>query len=112
GLRTVAEVAVRTASWPAVFEVDELDPSTTLVKLDCQGLEIPLLREMHRLGLRPEGVLCEVGLRPMYDGAGDIGDLLAVVTDLGLVVADIRPGLRDGEGRLLEADVLALTADR
>jgi FkbM family methyltransferase len=111
GLRTVADVAVRTVTWAAVFGADDLDPSTTLVKLDCQGLEVLLLRDMHRLGLRPAGVLCEVGLRPMYDGAGDVGDLVAVVADLGLVLADIRPGFRDGDGRLLEADVLAVAVD-
>lgn len=108
GLRSVADVAVKTVTWPAVLAMDEIDPSTTLVKLDCQGLDVPLLREMHRLGLRPAGVLCEVGLQPMYYGSGDLGDLVVVLADLGLVPADIRPGLRDGRGRLLEADVFAV----
>jgi hypothetical protein len=47
----------------------------------------------------------------MYEGAGDLTDLIGVMEDLGLVVADIRPGIRDGQGRLLEADVLALRTD-
>ena len=111
GLRTVADMAVQTVTWSGVFGVDDIDPSATLVKLDCQGLEVPLLRDVLRLGLHPEGVLCEVGLQPMYEGAGDLKDLIGVMEDLGLVVADIRPGIRDGQGRLLEADVLALRTD-
>lgn len=105
GTRLVGQAVVGTVTWDSVFA--ETDPARSFVKLDCQGLDVPLVEDLVRRGRRPAGLQFEVGLASMYEEAGSLQDALQAVDRLGLVVRDLRPGIRDRQGRLLEVDVVA-----
>lgn len=105
GARIVGEAIVRTITWNEVFP--DRGAAHCFVKIDCQGLDVALVRDLLDRGHLPAGLQFEVGLSPMYEQAGSLHEALAAVEELGLVVHDLRPGIRDRRRRLLEVDVVA-----
>lgn len=95
----------------AVITLDEyvsehVDRSAPLhVKLDVQGFEDRVLRGAEATLPRIASIETEISFTDLYDGQAKWLDLIGgLQADFELI--DIRPGFRDQQSRLLQADVL------
>jgi len=77
------------------------------MKLDVQGMELPVLHGATETLTRTHVVQAELSLVPLYDGQTDYLELLGFLGGKGFVVAHILPGFRDRRTkRLLQFDAL------
>ncbi len=83
------------------------------LKLDVQGMELPVLHGATGTLARTHVVQAELSLIPLYDGQTDYLELLSFLGGEGFVVAHILPGFRDRESkRLLQFDALFVSDTR
>jgi FkbM family methyltransferase len=82
-----------------------LDGAVTLLKLDVQGFEKPVL-DGARLALGSvTAVQCEMSVLPLYDGEAALPDLIADLRRRGFELEELEPGLHDrATGRILQFD--------
>lgn len=77
------------------------------LKLDVQGMELPVLRGSRETLARTRVVQAELSLRPLYDGQTNHLELMGFLAQAGFVAVHILPGFRDRETKhLLQFDAL------
>ena len=82
-----------------------LIPETTLLKIDVQGYEKPVLAGAAATLGHFAAVRTEMSLVPLYDGQALMPDLMATLGDAGLQLWMLEPGFVEPDtGRLLQAD--------
>ncbi len=81
--------------------------SPIYVKMDVQGFEDRVLRGAVRSLARVAAIESEISLTQLYDGQANWLELIGGLAE-GFELIDIRPGFRDSDSRLLQADVLLL----
>jgi FkbM family methyltransferase len=82
-----------------------LDPESTLLKIDVQGYEQPVLTGAAETLGRFAAIRTEMSLVPLYDGQTLMPDLLAYLGERGFELWMFEPGfVEPGSGRLLQAD--------
>jgi FkbM family methyltransferase len=103
-----AYVASETVPATTVDELVEghgLAPERTLLKIDVQGYEMPVLRGAARTLDRFACVRTEMSLVPLYEGQALLPDVLTELDAHGFELWDLERGFVDpGSGRLLQAD--------
>lgn len=78
-----------------------------LMKIDVQGYELAVLRGAIRTLQQIDYVVCEISLRPLYEGQTKPEDVHAVLQSAGLMRATVVDELRaPGRGTVLQQDVL------
>ena len=82
------------------------------LKMDVQGFERDVLSGAPKTLERLIGVQIELSFVPLYDGGMLYDEALTFLRDLGFVPAGIQAGFRDGEGALLQADIVMLRPRR
>lgn len=97
----------------AVTTIDEYvaghvnDSTPIYMKMDVQGFEDRVLRGAERSLSRIAAIESEISLTTLYEGQASWLELIGgLAEDFELV--DVRPGFRDQQARLLQADVLLL----
>jgi FkbM family methyltransferase len=82
-----------------------LDPSRTLLKIDVQGYELPVLHGARDTMKQIAAVRAELSLVPLYAGQALLPDLLAELEGHGLELWNLERGFVDPvSGRLLQVD--------
>lgn len=112
-LADLAEIA-KTKAVPVTRPVRTLDtiaaefsPSTiNLIKIDVQGLEHLVIKGGTQTLVRTMAVFTEVSFRPHYLESSVFGDIHALLSARGFMMADLEPGFRSNAGELLQADAL------
>jgi FkbM family methyltransferase len=102
-LTTVAELVAELA----------LDPDRTLLKIDTQGYEAPVLDGAGPLVGKLAAISLELSFVPLYSGQQLFDDLVARLREAGYVLYAIEGGFGDKRtGRMLQCDGLFVRADR
>jgi FkbM family methyltransferase len=82
-----------------------LEPAQTLLKIDVQGYERPVLDGAEPLLADFAGVRTEMSLVPLYDGQVLMPEIMSHLADRGFEMWTIERGfVEPGTGRLLQAD--------
>jgi FkbM family methyltransferase len=101
----VATEDVPATTVDALVERHRLDPARTLLKIDVQGYEMPVLSGAAATLDRFAGVRTEMSLVPLYDGQALFADILAHLDRHGFDLWLIERGfVEPGTGRLLQTD--------
>lgn len=109
---------VSTEDVPATTVVDlvqryGLEPSRTLLKIDVQGYEQPVLAGASPLLAEFAGVRTEMSLVPLYDGQVLMPEIMSHLLDRGFEMWTIEPGfVEPSTGRLLQADGVFFRGDQ
>lgn len=83
----------------------EVDASTTLLKVDTQGGDVEVLDGAGTLASDFPGVLMELAVEPIYEGAPRIEEGVSFMRDLGFELTGAFPVHRYGDGvRVIEFD--------
>jgi hypothetical protein len=89
------------------------DPDRTLLKIDTQGYEAPVLDGAGPLVGTLAAISLELSFVPLYAGQQLFDDLVARLRDAGYVLYAIEGGFGDRRtGRMLQCDGLFVRADR
>lgn len=105
GSRYVATERVAATTVDEIVVAQRLAPERTLLKIDVQGYERPVLDGAAATLDRLAGVRTEMSLAPLYDGQELFPDLLGDLTGRGFELWQLEPGfVEPGTGRLLQAD--------
>jgi hypothetical protein len=82
-----------------------LVPESTLLKIDVQGYEQPVLTGAATTLDRFASIRTEMSLVALYEGQALFADILGQLNDRGFDLWQIEPGfVEPGTGRLLQAD--------
>jgi FkbM family methyltransferase len=88
-------------------ELDGMDGRRVWLKLDVQGMELPVLLGARETLGRTRVVQAELSLRPLYDGQTNHLELMSFLAAEGFVAVHLLPGFRDRETKhLLQFDAL------
>jgi FkbM family methyltransferase len=103
--RYVAAEQVCAVTVDELVEKHSLDPATTLLKIDVQGYEMPVLDGAKKTLDRFAAVRTEMSLAPLYDGQALFPDLLSALIEHGFEMWSMERGfVEPGTGRLLQVD--------
>jgi FkbM family methyltransferase len=103
--RYVADEQVRVLRLDDVVDSLDLDGRPTLLKLDVQGYELPVLNGARRALTQLAALQCEASVVPLYDGQAVLADLVIELRERGFELEELEPGLYDrATGRLLQFD--------
>jgi FkbM family methyltransferase len=80
------------------------------LKLDTQGYDLEVLKGAEGCIDRIVALQSEVSVKPIYQSQPSLADALAHIERLGFEVGGLYPVTRDGEGRVVEFDCVALRA--
>ena len=114
-LRAAPDSAVVSREDVALSTLDgELDghPARAMwLKLDVQGVELPVLRGGQQVLPLVSVIQAELSLRPLYEADTDYLELCDFLRDHGFVLAHVSPGFADpASGELLQLDGLFVRA--
>lgn len=104
------EVEVRTLD-ALVSELD-LDAYRTLLKIDTQGYEAEVLAGAGSLLGKVAAIQLELSLVTLYEGQPLFDELRERMTELGLELVLLEPGIADAQGRMLQCDGVFLRRGR
>ena len=96
--------------------LDEVGGSLTgiqaaLLKLDVQGFELPVLQGAEAFLKRCRYVLAEVAFSSAYAGGAHADEVMLALREQGFECIQLLDVLRDGEGRIVEADMLFINGN-
>ncbi|MGN6161871.1 MAG: FkbM family methyltransferase, partial [Marmoricola sp.] len=86
----------------------QVDPATSLLKVDTQGYEAEVLAGAGKLLEQFGALQLELSFVELYDGQKLYDELTAQVQDLGFTLWSIDPGISANDGRMLQCDGLFL----
>jgi FkbM family methyltransferase len=113
GSETVAAETVPVTTVAELARELSLDPDRTLLKIDTQGYEAPVLDGAGPLVGTLAAISLELSFVPLYAGQQLFDDLVARLRDAGYVLYAIEGGFGDRRtGRMLQCDGLFVRADR
>lgn len=101
---TVAVVDVPVETLDAALR-DESMISPTLLKVDVQGFELPVLRGAERVLAQVNEALIEVSFVELYEGQAMAGDVLQLMLGAGFHLAGAYPSAVDSSGIQVQADI-------
>lgn len=104
--KVVGEVEVEVARLGDLHEQLGIQAATTLLKVDTQGFEGPVLQGTGDLLDQIAAVQLELSMVPLYDGQLLFDDLRGVLEQRGLALFALEPGIADRQGRMLQCDGL------
>jgi len=79
--------------------------SHTLLKIDTQGYELPVIKGAAGILDKVDGIHLEMPLVPLYEGEEIFDNMLHRIQDLGFSLYSISPGFKDYRiGRMLQVD--------
>ena len=96
------------------FEHPAIAPARrTLLKIDTQGYELPVLRGAEGLLSQLNGVQVELSVAPLYDGQALYREVVDFIVGRGFELWNLSPGFTDrASGRMLQFDGLFFRAPR
>jgi FkbM family methyltransferase len=113
GSQTVASETVPVTTVAALVAERGIDPERTLLKIDTQGYEAPVLDGAGALLGRLAAVSLELSFVPLYEGQQLFDDLVARLRAAGYLLYGLDGGFGDRRtGRMLQCDGLFVRADR
>ncbi|HKC26615.1 MAG TPA: FkbM family methyltransferase [Jatrophihabitans sp.] len=112
GSETVATEPVPLTTVAEIVKERGLDPSRTLLKIDTQGYEAPVLDGAGSLVGELAAISLELSFVALYEGQQLFDDLVARLRESGYVLYAIEGGFGDRRtGRMLQCDGLFVRAD-
>lgn len=112
GSEFVGAVTVPVTTVTELVQAQGVDPARTLLKVDTQGYEGPVLDGARELLGRFAAVQLELSFVPLYEGQLLFDDLVARLSALGFVTYGLEPGFGDPRtGRMLQCDGLFVRGD-
>jgi len=83
-----------------------IDPRSLLLKIDVQGYEAEVLKGASESLTKIPLCYLEVSLQPLYEGEITLFPILSLLSISGHEVIDVYRGVQDGDGNLLQLDIL------
>jgi FkbM family methyltransferase len=112
GSQTVATETVPVTTVAELVAGRELDPARTLLKIDTQGYEAPVLDGAGPLLGKLAAVSLELSFVPLYEGQQLFDDLVMRLRGAGYVLYALEGGFGDRRtGRMLQCDGLFVRGD-
>jgi FkbM family methyltransferase len=112
GSETVASETVPVTTVADLVAERGLDPGRTLLKIDTQGYEAPVLDGAGPLVGRIAAVSLELSFVPLYEGQHLFDDLVARLRGAGYLLYALEAGFGDRRtGRMLQCDGLFVRTD-
>lgn len=102
----ISQINVETTTVAHVLAATDTDPASTLLKVDTQGYEKPVLEGAGTHLAEFAALQLEMSFVPLYDGQVLFDDLRAYVESAGFELFSLQPGIAAKDGRLLQADGL------
>jgi FkbM family methyltransferase len=113
GSEAIGAETVPVTTVAELVEQHGADPDRTLLKIDTQGYEAPVLDGAGPLVGRLAAIALELSLVPLYEGQQLFDDLVVRLRDAGYALYALEPGFGDRRtGRMLQCDGLFVRADR
>jgi FkbM family methyltransferase len=112
GSEAIATQTVPVTTVAALIEQRGLDPDRTLLKIDTQGYEAPVLDGAGPLVGRLAAISLELSMVPLYEGQQLFDDLVDRLRGAEYVLYALEAGFGDRRtGRMLQCDGLFVRAD-
>ena len=112
GSEAIATETVPVTTVAELVEARALDPDRTLLKIDTQGYEAPVLDGAGPLVGRLAAISLELSFVPLYAGQQLFDDLVARLRGAGYALYALEGGFGDRRtGRMLQCDGLFVRAD-
>ena len=108
----VAQESVGMSSLDSLMDELGLEIGNTLIKVDVQGYEAQVFAGGEHVLSSTPAVLTEVSFVELYAGQSLFPEISRQLLRYGLEMWDLQPGLRDQNGRMLQADVMFVRSHR
>jgi hypothetical protein len=102
---------VRLTTVAELLESQNVDPRTSLLKVDTQGYEAEVFAGAGEHLASFAGLQVELSRVELYRGQKLYDELVGDLTDLGFELWSLETGIADGNGRLLQVDGVFLRQD-
>jgi FkbM family methyltransferase len=109
--QVVGTEEVRLTTVAELLESQNVDPRTSLLKVDTQGYEAEVFAGAGEHLASFAGLQVELSRVELYRGQKLYDELVGDLTDLGFELWSLETGIADGNGRLLQVDGVFLRQD-
>lgn len=104
--QVVEKRKVRVLDIKRIMSEIEIDSSPVFLKLDTQGSEYQIIKEINEWKFIT-GLKLEASLTPLYEGAGSYSELIDFMASKKYELFNVEPGFRDSQsGKLLQVDLI------